>query len=117
VKSSWYAQVAFVCGGILPSTKFVQLSSAGRAIKSDVWQVHEWLIDVGDIGQANGTFTWWIDGKLVVDKRGHKFRTQALPHGVYRWKWAPTWGGVGGVKTRADDYQVDDIYVSSYGKP
>lgn len=119
VKSTWMAEVTFECGGMLPTILFRQLQNlpTGRPIKSDVWQVHEWLVDVGDINQANGSFKWWIDGKLVVDRQGQKFRSSAVTHGVYRWRWSPTWGGVQGVRTRDDDYFVDDVYISGYGKP
>jgi len=118
VKSSWNANVTFECAGLLPTVKFMQLPGVGRPIKSDVWQVHEWIVDVGDVDQSNGRFRWWIDGKLVLDRK-NKFRTRAngLTHGVYWWRWTPTWGGMVGVRTRPDDYQIDDIYVSSFGKP
>ena len=119
VKSTWNALGAFDCAGVLPSANFYQLPNVGRPIKADVWQVHEWLIDAGDVNQANGRFQWWIDGQLVMDHKNHKFRTTAdgNTHGIYRWRWAPTWGGMVGVRTRSDYYRIDDVYISGWGKP
>ena len=119
IKSSWTVWAGFECAGILPNATFYQIAGAGRPLKSDVWQVHEWLLDAGDIDQANGRFQWWIDGKLVLDKRNQKFRTHksGMTHGINRWRWAPTWGGIGGTRTRDDDYQIDNVYVSGQGKP
>jgi len=118
VKSNWVAIAAFECSGVLPTVNFYQLPSAGRPIKSDVWQVHQWLIDAGDINQSNGRFQWWIDGKLVMDKQNQKFRTtkSGFSHGLSKWRWAPTWGGATGVKTRVDYFIFDDVYVSGNGK-
>jgi len=119
VKSSWTAMTTFECGGVLPTVNFYQIPSAGRPIKSDTWQVHEWLIDAGDIDQKNGRFQWWIDGVLVIDKQGQKFRTAASgrTHGLSVWRWTPTWGGMNGVRTRTDYYKIDDVYVSAWGTP
>ena len=119
IKSTWNVFVTFQCAGILPTVNFYQLGTVGRPFKSDVWQMHEWVLDVGDIDQANGRFQWWIDGKLVLDKQNQKFRTakSGLTHGVSRWKWAPTWGGTTAIRTRDDDYQIDNVYVSGQGKP
>jgi hypothetical protein len=118
-KSTWNAGATFECSGVLPTVRFLQLSSVGRPIKADVWQVHEWLIDAGDIDQANGRFRWWIDGQLVLDKQNQKFRTNAsgFYHGLSKWRWAPTWGGTLGVRTRVDYYKIDDVYISRNGKP
>jgi len=119
VKSSWTATVNFECSGVLPTVRFYQIASAGRPIKSDVWQIHEYLIDAGDVDRANGRLRWWIDGKLVLDRTNQKFRTNksGYYHGLSRWRWAPTWCGIIGVRTRADNYQIDDVFVSVYGKP
>ncbi|HSR91361.1 MAG TPA: hypothetical protein VLK88_08645 [Gemmatimonadales bacterium] len=118
VKSTWSVITTFECGGVLPTVTFNQLGS-GRPFKSDVWQVHEWVIDAGDIDVANGRFQWWIDGTLVMDKQNQKFRTvkSGRTHGLSVFRWTPTWGGTAGVRTRADDYKIDDVYVSSWGKP
>jgi len=119
IKSTWAVYVVFQCAGVLPTANFYELPSAGRPFKSDVWQVHEWLVDAGDVDQANGRFQWWIDGKLVLDKQNQKFRTNksGMTHGVNRWRWTPTWGGVTGTRTRDDDYMIDNVYVSGQGKP
>jgi hypothetical protein len=118
IKSTWNASATFECSGVLPTVRFLQLNSVARPIKADVWQVHEWLVDAGDVNKANGRFRWWIDGQLVLDKRNHKFRTSksGFYHGLSKWRWAPTWGGTTGVRTRADDYLIDDVYVSNSGR-
>jgi len=119
VKSTWTAGATFECSGVLPTVRFLQIPSAGRPIKADVWQVHEWLIDAGDIDKTNGRFQWWIDGNLVLDRQNQKFRTNqsGFYHGLSKWRWAPTWGGTVGTRTRDDYYLIDDVYVSSNGKP
>jgi len=118
IKPDWNAMATFECSGVLPTVRFLQIKSVDRPIKSDVWQVHEWLIDAGDIDKTNGRFRWWIDGKLVLDHKNHKFRTtkSGYSHGLSRWRWAPTWGGTKGVRTRADDYRIDDVFVSQRGR-
>jgi len=119
VKSTWTAGATFECSGVLPTVRFLQIPSAGRPIKADVWQVHEWLIDAGDIDKTNGRFQWWIDGNLVLDRQNQKFRTNqsGFYHGLSKWRWAPTWGGTVGTRTRDDYYLIDDVYVSGSGKP
>src|SRR6185503_4253472 len=42
IKSSWTVWAGFECAGILPNATFYQIAGAGRPLKSDVWQVHEW---------------------------------------------------------------------------
>ena len=117
-KSDWNAAATFECSGVLPTVRFLQLKTVDRPIKADVWQVHEWLVDAGDVNQANGRFRWWINGQLVLDRKNHRFRTSksGYYHGLSKWRWAPTWGGTLGVRTRADDYQIDDVYVSQSGR-
>jgi hypothetical protein len=101
-KSTWNATATFECSGVLPTVRFLPLNSVDRPIKADVWQVHEWLVDAGDVNRANGRFRWWIDGQLVLDKKNHKFRTtkSGYYHGLSKWRWLNV-GGMTGVRTRA----------------
>ena len=113
-KPNWMVDVEFNCAGVLPTANWTQLSGVGRPLRSDVWQVHEWLLDAGSVDKNDGSVQWWIDGQLVLNRTGVKIRTakNGNTHGFSRWKWAPTWGGTAGVKTRADDYMIDHVYVS-----
>ena len=112
--ATWPVEISFECAGVLPTTSWPQLASAGRPFRSDVWQVHEWLLDAGSIDRADGSALWWIDGQLVLRAAGLKMRTTASgnTHGFSRWKWAPTWGGTVGTKLRGDDYLIDHVYIS-----
>lgn len=114
IRPNWTVDIKFECANTLPNATWTELSGVGRALRSDVWQVHEWLIDAGSVDKNDGSVKWWIDGQLVVSRTGLKIRTakNGYTHGFSRWKWAPTWGGTGGVKTRADDYMIDHVYVS-----
>ncbi|MBK6777961.1 MAG: hypothetical protein IPG75_00035 [Gemmatimonadetes bacterium] len=79
------------------------------------WHQWELLMQVNDMGQANGMLRMWIDGTQIMDYRNITFITPQAPNGFYSWRWNPTWGGGQGPRIRDDFMQIDHVYIS--GQP
>jgi hypothetical protein len=60
-------------------------------------------------GARDGFIRWWVNGTLVGDHRGLGFPNDA---GFAEFQLSPTWGGVGGTKSRDDFYWYDHVYLS-----
>ena len=73
------------------------------------WHRIEWLVDEGTPGVANGLVRWWLDGQLVGDYRDVLFPNLLLDN----YKVAPTWGGMGGVKTQDDYTWYDHVFIAT----
>ncbi len=76
------------------------------------WHHWEATMAVNTMGSANGTFKMWIDGTQTHDYSNVVYITPGAPYGFNSWKWNPTWGGSGGVRTRADYIDIDQVYIS-----
>jgi hypothetical protein len=77
-----------------------------------VWHHWEALLEMNTLGSANGGFKWWVDGTLILNYTDVVYSTAGNPFGFYNYRWNPTWGGMGGTKTRDDFMQIDHIYLS-----
>lgn len=84
-------------------------------IGCDRWQQWEAVLELNDMGQANGIFRMWIDGVMTHDYHNVTYITPKTPVGFNLFKWNPTWGGEGGRKTKDDYILIDHIYIS--GEP
>ncbi len=82
------------------------LMTAGR------WHHWEVVAVKNTVGQANGVFDWWIDGAQIMSYSDVVWVTPADTTGFTQWKWNPTWGGEGGVRTRDDYMLIDHVYLS-----
>jgi hypothetical protein len=69
-------------------------------------------MELNTLGQRNGILRWWIDGNLAMDYRDMTYIFGNHTSGFNGWKWNPTWGGMGGIRTRPDVIQIDHIYLS-----
>lgn len=76
------------------------------------WIHFELLFEINDIGSANGIFKAWVNGTLTHNYSNVTYRTVAHPHGIAQIKFNPTWGGVGGTKTRDDYHRVGHVFIS-----
>ncbi len=76
------------------------------------WHHWEAVMAVNTLGAANGVFKMWIDGTQTHNYSDVVYITPAAPLGLFLWKWNPTWGGSGGVRTRADYIDIDQVYMS-----
>ncbi len=77
------------------------------------WHHYELLMEVNDIGTANGKFKMWLDGTLTHDYDNVVYRTRAYQATFFARKWDPTWGGEGGGrKQRTDRLRIDHLYLS-----
>lgn len=85
------------------------LITAGR------WHHVELLMELNQAGAANGTLRLWVDGKLVLSYGDVVYLVPGATRGFQAFKWAPTWGGAGGVRSRNDAIQIDHVYIS--GRP
>lgn len=84
----------------------------GRQIVVGKWQHWEVLFALNDMGRANGVFRLWIDGELTSDYTNVVYITPRAPNGFHGYHWNPTWGGMGGVRTRRDVMLIDHVYMS-----
>lgn len=77
-------------------------------------QWHEWelLVELNTLGQADGTLKMWIDGTLILNYSNMVWISTGNTHGFYEYRWNPTWGGIGGAKTRDDFVLIDHAYIS-----
>ncbi len=89
-----------------PNVVRTPVMTAGR------WHQWEAIFELNEIGQANGKVRMWIDRRLVMAYDDVVFVTPATPHGFHLFKWNPTWGGSGGIRTRQDDILIDHLYLS-----
>ena len=76
------------------------------------WHHWEMLLTLNTLGSANGTFKWWVDGTLIMNYTNVTYITSGYTHGFHAYKWNPTWGGMGGTKTRTDFMRTDHVYIS-----
>jgi len=76
------------------------------------WHHWEALLELNSVGSANGVFKWWVDGTQIMNHSDVVYRTAADGFGFYNYRWNPTWGGIGGTKTRDDYIRTYHIYLS-----
>ncbi|MFU8806392.1 MAG: hypothetical protein ACNA8W_21450, partial [Bradymonadaceae bacterium] len=91
------------------------------------WHHWEILMEVNDIAsnymddqdrlRSNGTLKWWINGVLIMEHTDVAYRTEAHPRAIWDYKWNPTWGGIGGDRTRDDYIDVAHVYISGVPSP
>jgi hypothetical protein len=90
--------------------------NTGKVLRAGPWQRWELQLELNTIGSANGVLKMWVDGVLVMDYRDVVFVTADYPAGFYSYKWNPTWGGMGGTRTRDDAIDFDHVYLSGIPK-
>ena len=64
------------------------------------------------VGVADGTFKMWIDGIKITDVSNVEWRVAGRTNQFFQWTWNPTWGGIGGTKSRNDFVMIDHVYMS-----
>ncbi|MDZ4672882.1 MAG: hypothetical protein SGJ01_19245 [Gemmatimonadota bacterium] len=84
----------------------------GGVMKCGGWHHWEIVMELNQLGQANGTVRWWLDGEPVLSYDNLTYVYGENTNGFLQWKWNPTWGGTGGVRTRPDDILIDHVYMS-----
>lgn len=113
IASTW--RIAFYQQGHV-SRNLNQNVNTGRVIRAGAWQHWELVMELNTIGSANGVLKMWVDGAPVLDYRDVVYATADNPAGFYAYKWNPTWGGMGGTRTREDAIDFDHIYISGVPK-
>jgi hypothetical protein len=77
------------------------------------WHRYEILMEINEIGKANGKFQMWWNGVKTHSYTDVMYRTSQYPAKFFYRKWDPTWGGAGGPNKQRDDYLlVDHLYIS-----
>ncbi len=76
------------------------------------WHHFEILLGLNDLGVANGTLQWWVDGTLIMNYSDVVYIIPGATLGFQNFKFDPVWGGIGGTKTRNDYMQVDHLFIS-----
>jgi hypothetical protein len=74
-----------------------------------VWHKIELYFKSSTSGGANGIIRWWMDGTLIGDYANVWFPSDIE---FEEFQIAPTWGGIGGVKTETDYFWFDHIHIS-----
>ena len=85
---------------------------SGNAVTVGVWHHVEILMVLNTVGVANGQFQMWVDGVKTHQYTNVTYRTASASLGFRGWKWHPTWGGLGGTKTRSDFVKFAHAYLS-----
>lgn len=94
------------------SRRMNQNVNQSRLMTVGAWHQWEAVFELNDLGQANGIFKMWIDGTLIMDYSDVVYITNGNVNRFFSWKWNPTWGGIGGQRTRADQINLDHVYLS-----
>ena len=95
------------------TTRFLQQNVDRRPLMTaGAWHHWEMVMTLNDVGQKNGSLDWWIDDTQVMRYNDLLFRLPGHELGFWNFKFNPTWGGMGGRKTRDDFIDVDHIYLS-----
>jgi len=76
------------------------------------WHHIEFVAEINPPGMRSGVFRMWIDGEQTHDYSDVVYTTPEHPYKFTSWRWNPTWGGRGGVRTRDDYMDIDDVYMS-----
>ena len=79
------------------------------------WHRWEAVLHLNSRWSNDGILRMWVDGKLVMNYSDVIYSTPDAPLGFVGFKWNPTWGGSGGVRTRDDFIDIDHIYLSGLG--
>lgn len=109
VKSAFsvrFNQQNIVTRNLTPNINRAKLVTAGP------WHHIEAVFEVNVPGLANGKFKLWIDNTPVTDYSDVVYITPAKLNKFNYWKWNPTWGGMGGIRTRTDFIDIDHVYMS-----
>lgn len=77
-----------------------------------VWHQWEAVMEINTLGVADGVFKWWVDGILIMDRPNSTFIYSGATNKFFDYVFNPTWGGLGGSKTRDDFWRIDHIYIS-----
>jgi hypothetical protein len=73
------------------------------------WHRVEWLMVASSAnGIDDGICRWWVDDQLVGTYAGLVIPSE----GFAEYKLSPTWGGVGDVKRREDEFRFDEIRIA-----
>lgn len=81
-------------------------------LTAGAWHHLEVVAEINTVGARNGIFRMWIDGNQTHSYSDVVYATRAHPFKFTSWRWNPTWGGRGGVRTRDDFMELDDVYLS-----
>jgi hypothetical protein len=90
------------------------LTQNGTQMPMTMGSWHHWeaYLKLNTLGQANGIFKWWMDGNLAFDYSDVVYINTGNTNKFHGWKWNPTWGGTGNVRTRDDFIALDHVYIS-----
>src|SRR2546425_4460239 len=105
-----------------PRLEFRQQNYTSRNLEPNVdrslvmtvgpWHHVELLMELNKLGVANGRLNLWVDDKRVLDYRDVVYIVPGATSRFEAYKWAPTWGGAGGIRSRSDAIQIDHVYIS-----
>ncbi len=85
---------------------------SGNAATVGAWHHLEIVMVANTIGSSDGEFHMWVDGSRTHQYSNVVYRSSAYPLAFRGWKWNPTWGGMGGTKTRNDYISFAHVYLS-----
>lgn len=101
-----FTQQNIVNRNLYPNIDGSKLFTAGP------WHHVEAVMEINSLGQANGKMKMWIDGTRVMDYSNVVYIKPGKTEKFNYWIWNPTWGGVGGTRTRDDFIDIDHVYMS-----
>jgi hypothetical protein len=85
---------------------------SGNPVVCGVWNHLELVMIANTVGSSNGEFHMWVNGVKTHQYTNVVYRTASASLGFRAWKWNPTWGGIGGTKTRDDYVRFAHVYLS-----
>jgi len=94
------------------SRRMNQNRTSARVMTVGSWHHWECLFEINNVGSPDGIFRMWVDGTLIMDYSDVEYITPGNTNRFFSWKWNPTWGGIGGTRTRSDQINIDHVYLS-----
>ncbi len=89
-----------------------QQLNSGKRVQVGQWHHLETVLELNDVGAANGVFRVWLDGTLIHNWTDFEFRSGGATNGFGGWKFNPTWGGGGPSPSRDWHVRIDHVYMS-----
>lgn len=99
-------------GNVSPDVNWSQNVDTSRIFTVGAWHHWEVVFILNTVGSANGTLKMWMDGTLIHNHTNVTYRNSGNAHGFFGYSFNPTWGGIGGTKTRDDFIRQDHVRIS-----
>ena len=105
------SQTLTVDPGFASDTRNLTANVTATAVTLGAWHLVEWYVKYSTSATSrDGVTRWWLDGVPQGDYRDLQMPDDA---GFVEYDFAPTWGGINGVKYETDYFWFDHAHIST----